>query len=212
MILTLLASSFAMVGFYLLLSVVPLYAEEAGGGSSGAGLATAVFMLSTVLTQVRMPRLLDRYGYAAVLPFGPALLGLPAFAYPLADGLAWILLVTLARGVGFGIVTVVLVALIVELAPPERRGEALGLIGVAISLPTIFGNPLGLWIVELYGYGMVFFLGGAVSLAGALATFGLRGDVARRKRETSAGFLEGIRRGPLLRLSCSSPRPPPRRG
>ena len=42
----------AVFGFQLLLSVVPLYANEAGGGSSGAGLATAAFMFSTVLTQI----------------------------------------------------------------------------------------------------------------------------------------------------------------
>src|ERR671915_376130 len=81
MILTLFASSFAMVGFYLLLSVVPLYAEEAGGGSSGAGLATAVFMLSTVLAQAWMPHLLARFGYRSVLAAGFLLLGLPAFFY-----------------------------------------------------------------------------------------------------------------------------------
>ena len=34
MVLVLFASVFAMVGFYLLLSVVPLYTEAAGGGSS----------------------------------------------------------------------------------------------------------------------------------------------------------------------------------
>ena len=39
MVLTLFASFFTMVGFYLLLSVVPLYAERAGRGSFGAGLA-----------------------------------------------------------------------------------------------------------------------------------------------------------------------------
>src|SRR5215216_2395543 len=49
------------VGFQLLLSVVPLYAGS-DGGSSGAGLATAAFMLSTVLTQIQMPRLMERFG------------------------------------------------------------------------------------------------------------------------------------------------------
>ncbi|MCA1847404.1 MAG: hypothetical protein LC704_00195, partial [Actinobacteria bacterium] len=86
MILTLLASSFGMVGFYLLLSVVPLYAEEAGGGSSGAGFTTAVFMLSTVLAQAWMPRVLARFGYRAVLAAGLLLLGLPALLYiPLGE-------------------------------------------------------------------------------------------------------------------------------
>ena len=70
MVLTLFASFFTMVGFYLLLSVVPLYAERAGGGNSGAGLATALFMLSTVLAQVGMPRVLARFGYRAVLAAG----------------------------------------------------------------------------------------------------------------------------------------------
>ena len=201
LVLLALATLATFFGFQLLLSVVPLYAEAAGGRPSGAGLATAAFMLSTVLTQVRMPRLLARFGYRAVLLAGLAFLGLPAFFYPLARGLWQILAVTLARGVGFGVVTVVFAALVVELAPPERRGEALGLFGVAITLPTVFGNPLGLWLVGRSGYEAAFYLGGAVSLAGLLAALGVRGVAPRRKEDAgAAGFLAGLRRGPLLRL------------
>jgi predicted MFS family arabinose efflux permease len=191
-------------GFQLLLSVVPLYAEVAAGGGSSAGLATAAFMLSTVLAQVRMPGLLVRFGYRRVLLAGIAFLGLPAFFYPLAQGLGQVLAVTLVRGVGFGIVTVVFAALVVELAPPGRRGEALGLFGVAITLPTVFGNPLGLWLVDLSGYGAAFALGGAASLVGLPAALGVpRGRGAPADAAGSrgtAGFLEGLRRGPLLRL------------
>lgn len=70
----------------------------------------------------RMPRLSGRFGYRAVLLVGLAFLGLPAFFSPLAQGLGQILAVTLVRGVGFGAVTAVFAALVVELAPPERRG------------------------------------------------------------------------------------------
>ncbi len=188
-------------GFQLLLSVVPLYAEEAGGGSSGAGLATAVFMLSTVLTQVQMPRLLNRFGYTATLSVGLLFLGLPCFLYPLARSLDSILAVTLARGVGFGIATVIFAALVVELAPPERRGEALGVFGVAITLPAIFCNPLGLWLVDLSGYGAVFVLAGAAPLIGMAAVPGIRAVAPLAQGQGSdAGFLKGLRRGPLLRL------------
>ncbi len=188
-------------GFQLLLSVVPLYAEEAGGGSSGAGLATAVFMLSTVLTQVQMPRLLNRFGYTATLSAGLLFLGLPCFLYPLARSLGGILAVTLARGVGFGIATVIFAALVVELAPPERRGEALGVFGVAITLPSIFCNPLGLWLVDLSGYGAVFVLAGAAPLIGLAAVPGIRaGAPLVQGQGNGAGFLKGLRRGPLLRL------------
>src|ERR671910_903938 len=122
----------ALFGFQLLLSVVPLYADEAGGGSSGAGLATAAFMLSTVLTQIQMPRILGRYGYRRTLAAGLLFLGIPALFYAYAQTLVPILAVTLVRGVGFGIITVVFAALIVELAPPGRTGEALA--GGAVRL------------------------------------------------------------------------------
>ena len=109
-------------GFQLLLSVVPLYTERAGGGSSGAGLATGVFMLSTVLTQIQMPRLLRWLGYGWTLAAGLLFLGVPAFFYIPTESVEAILAVTLLRGVGFGIVTVVFVALIVKLVPPGRTG------------------------------------------------------------------------------------------
>jgi MFS family permease len=119
--------AFATVfGFQLLLSVVPLYADGTGGGSSGAGLTTAAFMLSTVFAQAQMPRVLARFGYRAVLTVGLLLLGLPAFFYVAAQTLAFILAVTLLRGVGFGIATVLFIALMVELAPPGRRGRRSG--------------------------------------------------------------------------------------
>ncbi|HKH09838.1 MAG TPA: MFS transporter [Rubrobacter sp.] len=188
-------------GFQLLLSVVPLYAAAVGGGTGGAGLATATFMLTTVLTQVAMPRLLGRFGYRRVLVAGLLFLGLPALLYPLAGGVAGVLAVTLARGVGFGIVTVGFAALIVELAPPERRGEALGLFGLAMTLPTVLCNPLGLWLVEVSGYTTVFLLGGLFPLLAPLAVAGIRTGSLDREAVGGAGFLEGLRRGPLLRLA-----------
>lgn len=189
-----------IVGFQLLLSVVPLYAEATGGGAAGAGLATAAFMLSTVLTQVKMPALLGRFGYRKVLVAGVLFLGLPALLYPVAGGLAGVLAVTLARGVGFGVVTVVFVALVVDLAPAGRRGEAFGLLGVAMTLPTIFCNPLGLWLVDASGYGVVFVLGGLCPLLGLFAVARTSTGPVERPDGDGAGFLEGLRRGPLLRL------------
>jgi len=187
-------------GFQLLLSVVPLYTAAVGGGTGGAGLATATFMLTTVLTQVAMPRLLGRFGYRRVLVAGLLFLGLPALLYPLAGGVAGVLAVTLLRGVGFGIVTVGFAALIVELAPPERRGEALGLFGVAMTLPTVLCNPLGLWLVDASGYTTVFLLGGLFPLLAPIAVIGIRTGSLDRDAVGGAGFLEGLRRGPLLRL------------
>jgi predicted MFS family arabinose efflux permease len=200
-LLTLIAFA-TLFSFQLLLSVVPLYADDAGSGSLGAGLATAAFMLSTVFAQAQMPRVLDRFGYRMVLAVGLLFLGLPAFFYAVAQTLVFILAVTLLRGVGFGIATVVFAALMVELAPPGRRGEALGLLGVIIALPAIFCTALGLWLAERFGYEPVFLLGAIAPLLGVAAIFGIRVVPAPRREgaERTAGFFAGLGRGPLLRI------------
>ena len=191
----------ALFGFQLLLSVVPLYADEAGGGSSGAGLTTAAFMLSTVMTQIQMPRILGRYGYRRTFAAGLLFLGAPALLYVYADTLVPILVVTLLRGVGFGVVTVVFAALIVELAPPGRRGEALGLLGVAITLPTVFCNSLGLWLVGRFGFEIVFLLGGLAPLLGLVMIPGIRFVATTGEDEESvAGFFAGLGRAHLRRI------------
>jgi predicted MFS family arabinose efflux permease len=191
------------LGFQLLLSVVPLYTDEAGGGSSGAGLATGAFMFSTVLTQIQMPRLLRWLGYGWTLAAGLLFLGVPALFYVSTESVEAILAVTLLRGIGFGIVTVVFVALIVKLVPPGRTGEALGLLGIAITVPNIFCNPLGLWLVDQFGFGIVFVAGGLSPLLG-LASI----SVIRRSSSAAQGFVESgsgifaaLERGPLLRIS-----------
>lgn len=195
----------SIFGFFMLLSVVPLYASEVGGGSAGAGTTTAAFMFTTVVVQTQMPGILRRFGYRSSLAAGIALLGAPAFLYVLTDSVASILAVTLVRGVGFGIVTVVFAALLAELAPPGRRGEALGLLGVSLTVPTIFCSPLGLWLVANHGFGAAFVVGAAVPLLGVVSALAIR-SAPDPEPERGAGFFAGLSRGPLLRvmiLFCS---------
>jgi predicted MFS family arabinose efflux permease len=137
-----------------------------------------------------------------VLAAGLLFLGVPALFYAYAQTLVPILAVTLVRGVGFGIVTVVFAAMVVELAPPGRRGEALGLLGVAITLPNIFCNALGLWLAGRFGYEIVFLLGGFAPLLGLGMIPWIRSSSPRteQREESKAGFFTGLGRPPLRRI------------
>jgi MFS family permease len=161
----LLSSFGALTSFYLLLSVTPMYAMSAGAGSAGAGLVTGSLMLTTVLAEFASPRLLGRFGYRAVFAAGALLLGGPAPALLLPHSMATILAVSIARGIGFGLATVVLGALVAASVPAERRGEGIGLAGVVACVPAIVALPSGVWLTQNTGYAVVI----AITAISALA-------------------------------------------
>ncbi|HEX5290737.1 MAG TPA: MFS transporter, partial [Streptosporangiaceae bacterium] len=166
----LLSSFGALTSFYLLLSVTPMYAMSAGAGSAGAGLVTGSLMLTTVLAEFASPRLLGRFGYRAVFAAGALLLGAPALALLLPHSMAAITAVSIARGFGFGLATVVLGALVAASVPPERRGEGIGLAGVVACVPAIVALPSGVWLAQNTGYVVVIAITSVSALAPLAAT------------------------------------------
>jgi predicted MFS family arabinose efflux permease len=196
-VLVFVASFGAMAGFFLLLSVVPLYAGSVGAGRVGAGLATGVLMAATVAGELAVPRLTGRFGYRVVLAAGLVLLGAPALALPAASAMPAILLVSVVRGLGFAIVVVVGGALVASLVPAERRGEGLGLFGVVVGVPGVAALPLGVWLVGQAGYPAVFTAGAVAALAGLAVVPGLPGR--EPAGEPPVGVVTGLRTPALAR-------------
>ncbi|NUT32277.1 MAG: MFS transporter, partial [Hamadaea sp.] len=110
----------AMCSFYLLLSVVPMYAAERGVGDLGAGLSIGVLMFAAVGGELATPWLAGRVGYRRLLVAGLLLLGPPALLLPLVTGPAGLIAVSVARGIGFAIVVVAVGALATWALPRER--------------------------------------------------------------------------------------------
>jgi predicted MFS family arabinose efflux permease len=181
------------VSFYLLLSVVPLYATTVGAGDIGAGLTTAVLMLATVAAELATPWLIAVVGYRNSFALGLVLLGVPAIALVWSHSMAVILVVCLIRGAGFAIVAVLGSAVVAVLVPPERRGEGLGLYGLVVGIPSVVVLPLGVWLATHAGFGVVFVAGTVVALAGLVAIHSLPG----RAPAGDEGF--GLRNPALIR-------------
>ncbi len=193
-----------LTSFYLLLSVTPMYAVSAGAGSAGAGLVTGSLMLTTVLAEFASPRLLARFGYRAVFAAGVLLLGGPAPALLAPHSMATIIAVSIARGFGFGLCTVVLGALVAASVPAERRGEGIGLAGVVTCVPAIVALPSGVWLAQNTGYVVVIAIT-AISALAPLAAVPWLADPASQQVDAGsadpapAGLLGSLRSGGMLR-------------
>lgn len=175
LVLLFVASFCAMTGFYLLLSVVPLYASRTGADGIGAGLTTGVLMLATVAAELATPALLARAGYGVVLGAGLILLGAPSLALVGSAGFPTILAVCLVRGVGLAVFVVAGGSLVATLLPAARRAEGLGWYGVVVGIPAVAALPLGVWLAERVGFPPVFITAAAITLVALLTVPGLPG-------------------------------------
>lgn len=143
------ASFLYALNFGLLLPVVPVIVADASGGA--AGLVNTTLLVATVITQWMSPTLLQYATRGRLFLIGVVLMSLPCIAYAPEDASTWSIFVASGlRGAGFGLVTVVSSALVIELAPASRRGATLGAFGLATSIPGIFGPSLGLWLLNEY--------------------------------------------------------------
>ena len=146
-------------GYAALLAVAPAWVVRGGASEAGAGLVNGVLLAATVATQLLVPRLLRAFGTAPVLAASLLFLGLAAPAYALSDALGPVLAWSSVRGVGFGILTVVGSTVVAHLVPPGRRGEAVGVYGLAVAAPMLVLLPGSVAIADRFGYGWAFAAG-----------------------------------------------------
>jgi MFS family permease len=184
------------VGFYLPLAVVPMFAASAGSGSA-AGIANGALLVATVAGELVTPRLIGRIGYRWSLGAGLVLLGAPTLVLLVSASLPVIAAVSALRGVGFALTVVAGGALTASLIPSERRGEGLAIVGLVGGIPSLAALPLGIWLADRFGFGLVFVVTAVVPL---LALVTIPGLPAREAKVGAAhGIMSGLRNGVLMR-------------
>jgi predicted MFS family arabinose efflux permease len=129
--------------YALLLSALPAHAAARGAGLTAAGSVTTVFLVVTVLVQGTVPALVRRWRLGPVLAGGLLALGLPAPLYLASDDVRWLVAVSAVRGTGFAVITVLGSTIAAQAVPPQRRGESIGIFGLAAAIPFLAAVPGG---------------------------------------------------------------------
>ena len=163
-------SAFVTIG--ILLPALPLYADERlDAGDLGVGLAVGAASITAFLAQPPSGRLGDRVGRRPLMIAGAAIMAAASLGYVAADSLELLVPLRLLSGVGEAALLVGAATTVTDLAPAERRGEALSLFTFACYGGLAAGPLLGGWLAGEGRFDAVW-LAAAVSaaLAGVLAT------------------------------------------
>ena len=152
-----------LVGFGIVIPLLPLYAERFGAGPVAVTWLVAVYSLMQFLFAPWWGRLSDRVGRRPVLLVGIFGAALSYLAFGLAGSLPVLFIARAVNGL-MGANIGVAQAYIADVTPPEQRARGMGLIGAAFGLGFIFGPAIG-GLLSRYGHAAPFL--GAAALAAA---------------------------------------------
>jgi DHA1 family tetracycline resistance protein-like MFS transporter len=196
-----------LLGFSLILPLLPFYATTYGASAAVVGLLVASYAAAQLIGAPVLGRLSDRYGRRPVLllsVFG-TLLGflMLAMAEPLGTALAGVLSgLGLSVSVSAAVVVVLFAsrildgvtggnisvaqAYIADITDAQGRAKALGLLGAAFGLGFIIGPAVG-GTLSVYGYSVPAFAAALMSLIALLSIyFALPESLPEEERRTRA--------------------------
>jgi DHA1 family tetracycline resistance protein-like MFS transporter len=139
-----------LLGFSVILPLLPFYAETFGATPLVVGLLTATYAAAQLIGAPLLGRLSDRYGRRPILMISIAgnMLGFVLLA--VAQNLGILFLARALAGLTGGNISVAQ-AYISDVSEPKDRGKALGLIGAAFGLGFIIGPAVG-GILGTFGF------------------------------------------------------------
>jgi MFS family permease len=159
------ANFFYFASFQWSYVTLPGFIQELGGSATEIGLAFGLSTLSAVLARPFIGPLIDRWGRKAALVAGSLLFVVEPVLYTLVDSVGLFLAVRLLRGLSLAAFTTAYTTLVSDLAPAQRRGEALGLAGVTNNLGMLFAPALGAAVQAHWGYTPHFWAAAGIALA-----------------------------------------------
>jgi len=165
------ASLLMFTAFYIMLPTLPVFlTRELKIDEGQTGLILAVYTLAALLIRPFTGFMIDRFGRKIFYMPSLFLFAVIFAGYPLAGVFTLMLIVRFAHGLVWGVATTTGSTLIVDIVPAERRGEGIGLYGLAMTIPMALGPFTGLQLTQNNNYSLMFLSAGGLALAGFLLT------------------------------------------
>src|SRR3979490_706761 len=130
-----------LVGFGIIIPLLPFYAETFGASPVVIGLLFAVFSLCQLLAAPALGDLSDRYGRRPILVFSLAGTVVSFVMLALAHSIAMLFLARIVDGLSGGNISTAR-AYVADVTEPKDRAKAYGPIGAALGLGFIMGPAL----------------------------------------------------------------------
>lgn len=163
-----------MVGFGVVLPVLPVYARSFGVSNFEVGAVVSAFALMRLICSPFCPRLINIFGERLVLAIGMYIVAVSSGLVALAQNYPQLLILRGLGGIGSAMFTVSAMTLLLTSVPADRRGRATGIYQGGFLLGGMAGPAVGGVLATISLTAPFVFYAGTLIVAGTVGLMMLR--------------------------------------
>ena len=199
-----LSSFLFFASFNLLLPELPDHLTQLGGGEY-KGFIIALFTLTAAISRPFSGKLADTVGRIPVMVVGSLVCFVCGLAYPWARTVSSFLLLRLLHGFSTGFKPTGTAAFVADIVPANKRGEAMGLLGITGSLGMAAGPAIGSWVAGQFSLNAMFYCSAGLALLSVLVQGTLTETLPQAQRERFSFSLLKLNWREILEPAVAAP-------
>src|SRR5213595_1094568 len=161
-----------LIGFGIIILLLPFYAETFGASPLQIGMLFAIFSICQLVAAPSLGDISDRYGRRPVLIFSLAGTVASFVMLAVAHSLTMLFLARIVDGLSGGNISTAR-AYVADITEPKDRARAYGLIGAAFGLGFIFGPAISGMLAQVSYTAPIWAAAALTFVAAAMAWFWL---------------------------------------
>jgi MFS family permease len=150
--------------FFILIPTIPIYLSRLGATEAGIGILVGVLSVSSLILRPLVGRALLKIPEKKFMIGGSLLYTFSSIAYLFAKPFWPILIVRALQGIGLAIFQTASFTLITRISPDAHRGQSLSYFYLAINVAFALAPSLGMYIINLFNFTILFLVCAAFSL------------------------------------------------
>jgi MFS family permease len=166
--------------FNMLIPEMPAFLAALGGGEY-KGYIISLFTFTALISRPFSGKLADTIGRKPVIIFGGVVCMICSLLYPLLTSVFAFFALRVIHGFSTGFTPTGQSTYISDIIPADRRGEAMGLLGMVGSVGMAMGPAIGGMVAREYGLNVMFYLSSACGLLAAMIVLGMKETLVAKK-------------------------------
>jgi MFS family permease len=168
-----------------LIPTLPIYLTKLGSNEREIGVLIGIAAVASLASRLFVGRILLKFSEKSVIMAG-ALLSAITFLASIVFHPFWpFLIIRFLQGVALACIDTAAIASVINVIPLKYRGRALGYFLLAPSLAMAVAAPFGMFLINHYGFTILFLSGAGLSFCALFLSWKVEGQTAVISHKTS---------------------------